>query len=135
KFVDLCVAIKEPNPGGFSSDELRRSLSCSIEYQDHECIGAQQRMNIFICQKEDVPDGLGWAAEIREISTHAGTHLDAPYHYYPTTGGSPAKTVEELPLDWFFGNGVVLDFRHKQNGEAVSVEDVKEALTKINYTL
>lgn len=78
KFVDLSVVIKEPNPGEFSSDELRRSLSCSIEYQDHEGIGAQQMMNIFNCQKEDLPNGLGWAAEILEISTHAGTHLDAP---------------------------------------------------------
>lgn len=78
---------------------------------------------------------MGWAAEILEISTHAGTHLDAPWHYYPTTNGKPARTVDELPLEWFFGDGVVLNFTHKQSGEAVSVQDVKDELEKINYTL
>lgn len=134
RFVDLSVVIREPKPGELS-DELKRSLACTIEYQDHEGVGAQQMMNIFNCKKEDLPNGLGWAAEILEISTHAGTHLDAPYHYYPTTAGKPAMTVEELPLDWFYGDGVVLDFTHKKSGEAVTVEEVKEALEKIEYSL
>ena len=33
---------------------------------------------------EDLPDGRGWAVETVQLSTHNGTHLDAPYHFHPT---------------------------------------------------
>ena len=55
-------------------------------------------------------DGHGWAVEQIALSTHTGTHVDAPYHYHPTmNGGEPAWTVDEVPLDWFIGDGVVVD--------------------------
>ena len=40
-----------------------------------------------------------------------------------------------MPLDWFFHDGVVLDFRHKPQDAGISVDDVKGALVKIKYTL
>lgn len=36
-----------------------------------------------------LPDGLGFAGEIIKASTHASTHLDAPWHYAPTFEGEP----------------------------------------------
>jgi hypothetical protein len=35
-------------------------------------------------KKEDLPDGEGWAVELVQLSTHNGTHLDAPYHFHST---------------------------------------------------
>ena len=32
----------------------------------------------------DLPDGEGWAVERIDISTHNGTHLDAPWHFAST---------------------------------------------------
>ena len=57
--------------------------------------------------------------------------VDAPWHYYPTSGGKKARTIDELPLEWFYGDGVVLDMRHKEQGGLISTEDVKAALEKI----
>jgi hypothetical protein len=31
--------------------------------------------------REDLPGGEGWAIERISLSTHNGTHLDAPWHY------------------------------------------------------
>jgi kynurenine formamidase len=31
-----------------------------------------------------LPDGEGWAVETVSLSTHNGTHLDAPYHFHST---------------------------------------------------
>jgi len=28
-------------------------------------------------------------------------------------------TIDELPLDWFFGPGVLVDFSEKADGEAI----------------
>lgn len=35
---------------------------------------------------------------------HIGTHLDAPRHFY-----TPGKTIDQIPLEWLFGPGVVVD--------------------------
>jgi len=45
--------------------------------------------------------------------THSGTHIDAPWHYNPVSEGKRAKTINEVPLEYFYGDGVVLDFREK----------------------
>jgi kynurenine formamidase len=79
--------------------------------------------------------GVGWANDEIKLSTHATTHLDAPWHYAPTSEGKPAKTIDQIPLEWCYGDGVVLDMRHKEDGEAIVVDDVQTALVNINYTL
>lgn len=38
-------------------------------------------------------------------------------------------------MEWCYGDGVVLDFSHRKAGELITVDDVKEALSKISYTL
>ncbi len=79
--------------------------------------------------------GLGWANDMIELSTHGTTHVDAPWHYGPTSEGQPAKTIDQVPLEWCYGDGVVLDLRHKQHGEAITTDDVRAALDGIEHVL
>lgn len=79
------------------------------------------------------PGGLGWAAENVTLSTHSGTHVDAPYHYGPESGGAPARTIDEVPLRWCFGDGVLLDMTHKAEGEGITASDVEHELDRIGY--
>ena len=69
------------------------------------------------------------------LSTHMGTHIDSPYHFGPLCEGKPAKTIDQLPLDLFYGDGICLDLRHIKPGKAITAKDIKEALAKINYQL
>ena len=86
--------------------------------------------------KEQMLDGHGWAIEQISLSTHTGTHVDAPYHYHPTmNGGEPAWTVDQVPLEWCMGQGVVFDFSDKPDGYICTSEDFKNYLEKIHYTL
>lgn len=80
-------------------------------------------------------DHLGLANENLHLDSHAGTHMDAPWHFGPTSAGLRAKTIDEIPLSWCFGPGVVLDLRHKKAGECIAPEDLQAALEKINYHL
>jgi kynurenine formamidase len=80
-------------------------------------------------------NGLGWADETISLSTHGTTHLDAPWHYAPTCEGRPAKTIDQVPLPWCYADGVVLDMRHKKDGETIGVQDVEAALAALRYTL
>jgi hypothetical protein len=50
---------------------------------------------------EDLPDGEAWAVEQVTISTHNGTHLDAPYHYHSTMNRASAPP----PSTRFRSNG------------------------------
>jgi kynurenine formamidase len=43
--------------------------------------------------------------------------------------------VDELPLEWFFSDGVVLDMTAKADGEKVEASDVEAALAGIGYEL
>ncbi len=57
--------------------------------------------------------------EIVELSTHTGTHCDAPFHFF-----DDGKTIDEIPLEAFVGPGAVLDLRFKEPGSVIAREDV-----------
>jgi kynurenine formamidase len=85
---------------------------------------------------EDLPDGQGWAMETVQLSTHNGTHLDAPWHYHPTMNrGERSWTIDEVPLEWCLQPGVKLDFRHFPDGYVATAGDVEAELKRIGHTL
>lgn len=130
RFVDLSVTIE----GGSLSDY--KAMIPKITYVNHSQGFEDMKQHFPGITKNDLPKGLGWAYEQVELTTHSGTHLDAPYHYHPTMdGGKKAYTIDEIPLSWCYGNGIKLDFRHKSTGSRISVNDVINALKKIDYKL
>ncbi|WP_299452561.1 cyclase family protein [uncultured Microscilla sp.] len=76
-------------------------------------------------------DFVGWADDaIKKMGVHSSTHIDAPWHYSPTVAGQPAKTIDQVPLDWCYGDGVVIDMSHKPDFEEITVDDLKADLQK-----
>lgn len=84
---------------------------------------------------EDFPGGMAISNETVTLTTHTGTHMDAPLHYGPLSGGSPAKSIDQVPLEWCYGPGVRLDVRHVPPGEAVTAEQVAAALDEAGHEL
>ena len=80
-------------------------------------------------------DGMALTHEDFSGQFHCGTHVDAPFHFGPLCAGKPARTIDELPLDWFFQDGVRLDLRSVPHNALITVEDIKGALSAIGYTL
>lgn len=64
------------------------------------------------------------------MGDHVGTHIDSWWHANPK-----APSAEAIPLDYCYGDGVVLDLTHKGTGDEITVPDLQEALAKINYTI
>jgi len=126
KFIDLSVTTVNNPPGSLIQSE--------ITYITHE-ESAKARSKALNLPDGALPEGRFAAEEIAKLSTHAGTHLDAPWHYGPTSEGRRAKTIDEIPLEWCYGDGVVLDLTYKKAGELISARDVQQALVKINYKL
>lgn len=85
--------------------------------------------------RKTFPDEEFISEERITASVHTGTHLDAPFHFGTRCEGKEAKKIEDVPLEWCFGDGVVLDVTHKGVGESITQDDVQEALEKINYSI
>lgn len=88
-----------------------------------------------VATAEEIPDGEMLSLEIVHSSVHMGTHVDAPFHYGSTCEGKPAKQVMDIPLEWCYGDGVLLDFTHMKYPEVIEQKHVEEALQKINYKI
>ncbi len=85
---------------------------------------------------EDLPDREGWAIENVALSTHNGTHLDAPYHFHSTMNrGQRSITIDEVPLEWCLQPGVKLDFRNFPDGYVATARDVETELERIGHEL
>ena len=61
--------------------------------------------------------------------------MDAPWHYNSTVAGEPAKTIDELPLEWFFSPGVCLDFDGRADGDVIDVPDLERAIAAAGHEL
>src|SRR5210317_2487761 len=83
------------------------------------------------------PKGFeGWADDtIKKMGVHSTTHLDAPWHYAPTTNGQKSKTIDEIPLEWCFGDGIVIDMKHKADFDPITVKDLDDFLKKNELNL
>jgi kynurenine formamidase len=129
RFVDLSAPIAPSPP------ETPEPLRTDIEYQSH-AEGAAQIEALLGVPARLLRDGEGWTTEtFTNLGTHSVTHLDAPWHYNSTIAGQRAQTIDELPLEWFFSDGVVLDMTAKADGDAVDVADVEAELDRIGHQL
>lgn len=125
KFIDLSVS---------HHNGATEPFGPTIEHSDHSA-GAYRLAKMAGIEATDFPDTMALATDFISGSSHAGTHIDAPFHYGPTSEGKPSKTVDQVPLEWCYGPGVVLDMRHKKAGDEITVDDMQESLEKIGYTL
>ena len=130
KLIDLSVSLK----AGIASDPP--GMLPEITYIDHRQAAPMFQLLYPGLRLEDLPDGEAGAVEQVRISTHNGTHMDAPYHYHSTQDrGRPSLTIDEIPLEWCFQPGVKLDFRHLPDGHLVGAAEIEAELARIGHRL
>lgn len=70
----------------------------------------------------------------RELSlglrTHTGTHIDAPAHIIPD-----GKKLDNYPIDWFIGGGVVIDCRGHKSIDVSLLAACKEEIESNEFIL
>ncbi|MGH6970398.1 MAG: cyclase family protein, partial [Caulobacteraceae bacterium] len=135
RFVDLSVPIQNDIESDPPGAEPR------VEYVRHADSWRALAHSFPGLTKDDLPEGMGWAVERVRLSTHNGTHMDAPWHFHPTqdaalpSGPVPALTIEDAPLDWCLRPGVKLDFRKFADGYVATPADIEAELARIGYEL
>ena len=129
RMVDLSVSIDGESP----PDPTGRA---KITYYSHRQTAWGMTRYFPGLARKDLPDGEGWAFEKVRLSTHSGTHLDAPYHYASTMdGGKRAISIDEVPLQWCFQPAIKLDFRNFPDGYVATARDVANGLERIEHVL
>lgn len=123
KSIDLSVSI---------GSNIKGPLPFSIRYENH-----QESVEIIAklagVKPTGFEEGKVLAGEHLSLTTHAGTHIDTPSHYWPMCNGKPSKNIDERSLEYFFSDGAVLSFLDKTDGYAITTDEIKEALQDVNY--
>ena len=84
----------------------------------------------------DVPSTIavnGYKETGLSISTHHGTHIDCPAHFIEL-----GATTDSLPVETFYGRGLVVDCTHYREYETIGLEafePFKDVLPKIDFVL
>lgn len=86
------------------------------EGMPHSSVHPSPSFETLSCVEEDVLNATQFTAV-----THVGTHIDAPLHFVPG-----AATIDELPLETFVGDGVVVDVSRDDPTE-ITLEEFREA--------
>jgi kynurenine formamidase len=126
--VDLSHPIKA------DPEQVPELLRTDVAYEDHAA-GAAVIETMFGVPSRLLRDGEGWANERFSLGTHSATHVDAPYHYNSHIQGQPAATIDKLPLERFFGPGVVVDVTDHADGDAVTREQMEAGIAAAGHAL
>lgn len=129
RLIDLSSTVDarrwEPEP-------VTHTVMSAAEGARHMTDGMRVNFGIDL-STEAFPGGEFLTNDMLYLSTHTGTHVDAPAHYGTRPDGRTPRTIEEMPLDWFCRPAFVLDVRGI--GRSTAEEgDLKEALRRIDYT-
>lgn len=105
-------------------------VSPKIEYYHPREKGAEEFCKYLGCTHDDLPDGEGWGSEIlTDMSSHCGTHVDAPLHSGSRIAGAAARTITDIDLGELYRPGLVLDVRPwAKLGQEITVEMLDAAL-------
>ncbi|NBD25607.1 cyclase family protein [Paenibacillus glycinis] len=71
-------------------------------------------------------ESIGYNMTQLSMSTHQGTHLDAPYHFL-----DDGKTVDQLDLHQCIGPAILVDLTYKQPKEPIGIRDFEPYADRI----
>ena len=92
RFVDLSIYLENDvisDPPAFAP---------KIQYFNHQNSFEQMAPFFPGLRQSDLPDGEVWAVEMVQLSTHNGTHLDAPYHFHSTMDKALGEKKKAWPI-------------------------------------
>ncbi len=127
KIIDLSIPIDDSAPEPFPVRITRIGHGEGAERVGEKFPGDRK------IGGDTFPGGMFLSHETVEASVHCGTHVDAPWHFGPESEGRPAKKINDVPLEWCYGDGFVIDATALPPGGEITPEDVRRGLEEIDY--
>ncbi|WP_020497307.1 cyclase family protein [Sciscionella marina] len=129
RIVDLSAPIDAGQP---EADQISHTILSPAEGARHMSEQVRARLGLRL-DPADLPDGEFLSLDTLTLTTHTGTHVDAPAHYGSTASYGVPETIDQLPLDWFYRPAVVLDIS-KAEGHIASADHLRDELDRVGYT-
>ena len=105
RLIDLSSPV---DARSWEPDPLEHSIMTPEEGARHLVSEMREHFGLSL-DPQDRPEGEFLNNDTRTLTTHVVTHVDAPAHYGSKAVYGPPKTIDQVPLEWFYHRGVVLD--------------------------
>jgi kynurenine formamidase len=79
-----------------------------------------------------LPGGEFLSLDTLTLTTHTGTHVDAPSHYGSVADYGVPRHIDQMPLDWFIRSGLRLDLTAEPAG-VVDAAWLKREFSRIGH--
>jgi cyclase len=129
RIIDLSSPI---DARGFEPDQVRHTILSPADGARHMRAGVRGHLGMDFDAPAVLPDGEFLSLDTLTVTTHTGTHVDAPSHYGSRAAYGVPKNVDEVPLDWFVRPGCLLDMSETGVG-VIGADQVKAELDRIGY--
>jgi len=129
RIIDLSVAV---DAKAWEPDPVVHEIMTPAEGAAH--MSEEMREYGLDLDPAELPNGELLSIDTLTLTSHTGTHVDAPAHYGSTVsyGDGVPRTIDQLPLDWFFKPGFLLDLTRVEEQVADAAYLEKE-LARIGY--
>jgi cyclase len=130
QIIDLSAPI---DAAGWEPEPLRHEVLSPADGAKHMSEEMKAHFGLEL-DPATLPDCELLSIDTLTLTTHTGTHIDAPAHYgtKASYGNGTPRTIDQMPLDWFFRPGVVLDLT-RADGRTVNAEYLARELRRIGY--
>lgn len=100
KIVDLSMTVSDWDKNSFAPEETYFKLRPIVKWEEK-----------------------GFVSNMVEMTVHAGTHIDSPHHFY-----RDLPSIEQIPLETFMGEAIVLDLTFKGHANArITPQDLEQS--------
>lgn len=130
RIIDLSTSV---DAEGWEPQPVEHTVVSHAEGAAHMSREMKEKYGLHL-DPEDLPGQEFLSIDVMRLSTHTGTHVDAPSHYGSSASYGRPRHIDEMPLEWFHGPGVVLDLTGVEGGVARE-EDVAGALAATGHDL
>jgi cyclase len=128
------IDLSSPIDASFDEpDPVVHEILTPAQGAEHMCNEMRAHFGIDFDPAE-LPDGEFLSLDRLSLTSHTGTHVDAPSHYgsRATYGDGRPRDIDEMPLDWFLRPGVVLDLTDAPTG-TIGAERLAKEFARIGY--
>ena len=131
RIIDLSSAI---DASAYEADPVTHDVLTPAQGAAHMSEQLRERLGIDF-DPSVLPDSEFLSLDRITLTSHTGTHVDAPSHYGSRTtyGSGVPRHIDEMPLEWFHSTGMVLDLKGHGTG-VVGVEHLEKEFARIGRT-